>query len=165
MLKNTENILYTYIRPLCLILLFVPLLSGCAATGQSFSGFQITPENSAVIVVYRPDLFRAGGQSVRVTVDNKEVGVLKNAGWLSIPTTHGAHAVTLDERFTLWQKSTVLKVESQPGESITLRVLPGGITGLYPMPSGPVMTFGPWTIQQVSNEVALIELKNLKESQ
>ena len=141
------------------------LLTGCAATGKSFSGFQSPSEKSAVIVVYRPDLFRAEGQSVRVSIDNNEVGVLRNAGWLSIHTTHGEHSVTLDERFTFWQKDTVLKVETQQGEPIALRVLLGGMTGLYPMPSGPVMTFGPWTIQQVSTETAQAELKNLKESE
>lgn len=163
MLKN-KIIFKTDLRLLGLILLSSFFLGGCAATGQSFSGFQSQSDNSAVIVIYRPDLFRAGGQSVRVSVDNKEVGVLRNAGWLSVPTTQGEHSIKLDERFRLWQKETVLKIETKQGESIALRVLPGGMTGLYPISSGPVMTFGPWTIQQVSNEVALTELNSLKES-
>lgn len=162
MLKN-KNIVLTYLKLLGLIL-SLSLFTGCAATGQSFSGFQSISDKSAVIVIYRPDLFRAGGQSVKVSVDNKEVGVLRNAGWLSFPTTDGEHSITLDERFRLWQKGTVLKVEAKQGEQIALRVLPGGMTGIFPMPSGPVTTFGPWTIQQVSTEVALAELKSLKES-
>jgi len=163
MLKN-KVIFQTAIRLLILTFISPSLLSGCAATGQNFSGFQSQSDNSAVIVIYRPDLFRAGGQSVIVSVDSKEVGILRNAGWLSVPTTQGEHSIKLDERFRLWQKETVLKVETKQSESIALRVLPGGMTGLYPIPSGPVMTFGPWTIQQVSNEVALTELKSLKES-
>lgn len=163
MFKN-KILLHGFRQVLSLMLVSTPLLNGCAATGQSFSGFQSPPAESAVIVVYRPDLFRAGGQSVRIAVDNKEIGVLRNAGWLSIPVIPGERAITLEERYTFFQGGTALVVKTREGESIALRVLPGGMTGIYPISTGPVLTFGPWTIQQVSNELAQAELKNLKES-
>lgn len=159
-----KNIIYSFIKTLSLVLLSVQLLSGCAASGRSFSGFQQPPEKSAAIVVYRPDLFRAGGQSVRVAIDKEEVGILRNAGWLSIHVSPGERQITLEERFALFQKDTALTVKALAGKSIALRVLPGGMTGIYPVSTGPVMTFGPWTIQQVPTEAALTELKSLKES-
>jgi hypothetical protein len=147
-----------------LIFASTSFLSGCAATGQNFPGFRTPSGESALIVVYRPDLFRAGGQAVKIAVDEQEVGVLRNAGWISIPVSPGERAIKLEERFTLFPESAALKVTAEKGETIALRVLPGGITSIVPLAAGPIVAFGPWTIQQIPEGTAQSELRELKES-
>lgn len=44
----------------------------------------------------------------------------------------------LDERFALWQKGTVLKIEIRQDELIAVSVLPRGMISPFSMPSDPV---------------------------
>ena len=142
----------------------VLVLSGCAATGERFSGLRPPSSGDAQIVLYRPDLFRAGGSSLKVYVDDRELGVLRNAGWLASRVDPGERSITIDQRFEFGKK-TSMPIVAKAGETAVIRVLPGGMTGVFVLPVAPVVTFGPWTMQQVTQEVAEAEMKDLKRSE
>ena len=150
---------------LLLALLVSLSLAGCAASGALFPGYQAPTEDTAEVVFYRLDFFRAGGESVNVYVDDAHVGTLKNAGWLSVPVKPGNRALRLSERFSLLSRDVKLNVTTRAGEPVAVRVLPGGLSGMLPTGAGSALAFGPWTMQQVPSSLAADELKSLKRSQ
>lgn len=139
-------------------------MGGCAASGAPFSGLPAASAGEAQLVLYRPDLFRAGGASLKVFIDDHEIGVLRNAGWLASRVEPGERSITIDQRFEFKRKTSMLVI-TKPGETTVVRVLPGGMTGLFLLPAGPVVTFGPWTMQQVTREVGEAEMADLKRSE
>jgi hypothetical protein len=146
---------------LCLATLF----AGCAAKGPLFSGFQPVPEGQAEVVVYRPDLFRAGGETINVAFDRRAIGSLKNAGWLRISTVPGEHALELDEGLLSVRKAVQTQVTLGSRERRVFRVLPGGMSGAVPLPTGPILIFGPWTVREVKEQEVTAEFTGLRYSE
>jgi hypothetical protein len=151
-------------RPSILLICVWSLIAGgCAATGERFTGLQSPSSSEALLVLYRLDLFRAGGNSLKVFVDDKEIGILRNAGWISARIAPGHRSITVDQRFDFGQKAS-MPVVAKAGETVVIRVLPGGMTGIVILPTAPVLTFGPWTMQRVTHEIANVEMQGLKRS-
>jgi len=146
---------------ICLVTLF----AGCAAKGPLFSGFQPVPEGQAEVVVYRPDLFRAGGETINVAFDRRAIGSLKNAGWLMISTVPGEHVLELDEGLLTLRKAVQAQVTLGPRERRVFRVLPGGVSGAVPLPTAPILIFGPWTVREVQEQDISAELTDLRYSE
>lgn len=137
---------------------------GCAATGERFSGLRSPSDAEAQVVLYRPDLLRGSAASHTVYIDGYEVGVLRNAGWLISQVRPGTHSVTLDQRFESGTKKISMLIVVEPGKIVVLRTLPGA----YHPGTVPFLPLGgysePWTMQQVTREIAEAEMKDLRHS-
>jgi hypothetical protein len=80
-------------------MLFVLLISGCAASGPKYLAETDASVDSGNLVVYRPYRFTSGGAYANVYIDEKKVGVLKNGGYLKLGVGSGAHTLRV-ERLT-----------------------------------------------------------------
>lgn len=69
------------------------LLTACGATGQQFTRAERPGNGEAVIYVYRPKQYMASARSIPISIDNVEVGELKNAGFVRIVAKPGHHTI------------------------------------------------------------------------
>jgi hypothetical protein len=138
------------------------VLSGCAATGERFAGLRPPLGEHALVVLYRPDLVRAGAATHTVSIDDKEIGVLRNAGWMTATIQPGRYTLKIDQRFESGTRKSSAPLLARPGETIVFRVSPGVY---YPLPVFPFAHNGAWTLQQVAREVAEAEMQDLRRSE
>lgn len=81
---------------------FAALLSGCvSATGPSFKEVTTTPSNKSLIYIYRPDYFRGCGLRYPVFIDNQQIGLLSNRGYLYSEVEPGQHTIKVQA----WEKA------------------------------------------------------------
>jgi hypothetical protein len=105
---------------------------------------------------------------VSVVIDSNKVGTLRNAGWLTLEVVPGSHYLKIDPGLLEFPGSAAEhQVTLAAGERKTYRVLPGDLKGLYAFPAAGIpiaATFHPWSIQEVPQEQALVEMRELKRS-
>lgn len=154
------------LRPSTLSLLtFVAFcMFGCAANGPLFSGPTPLDPTSSEIVVYRPDKFARGGATYFVHLDDTEVARLKNAGFTSIPTSPGTHA--LEIRASAMQSFKPMKVlaEAKAGVRLFFRFEPSVSGSPVVLPNLIFIPVG-FGLEQVPENQALIELRTLRRSE
>lgn len=140
------------------------LLSGCSATGPKFQGLEKPDSNTGEIVVYRPDRFVRGGVGYYVHLDGKEVGLLKNSGFMSLATTPGTHVVLMKAGFQdLFRNAANAQVTLDVGERKFLRFEPS-ITGIpIVLPNAAFVPVG-FGFIAVPEGQAVVELQNLNQS-
>lgn len=71
---------------------------GCAASGKKFSGFQVPKQDKGLLYIYRDNqMFGAGNDySVINKTDKKEIGILKNGGYLVSEMNTGNNEIIID---------------------------------------------------------------------
>lgn len=140
------------------------LLSGCSATGAKFQGLEKPDSDAGEIVVYRPDRLVRGGVAYYVHLDGKEVGMLKNAGFVALRTTPGTHVVLMKAGLQdFFMKARTAEVVLLAGERKFLRFEPS-ITGspiILPNVAYVPVGFG---FIAVPEGQAAIELRDLNQS-
>ena len=135
-------------------------LTGCAtAPGASFSEFAVlktaTPDQASVYV-YRRDRIFAVGQSSKVEVDLKPVGVIYNASFLNLTLAPGKH--TIGVKPGGMAKEFALQIQAQPGKTQFVEFdLNGG-------PLANVFFLGSELLERPQDK-ALADLKALKSAQ
>jgi len=92
------------IRSVLLLALLGFLVSGCAS-GEKFVGLESPDKNQARVYLYRPFNLMQSGVFPDVLVDSKEVGTLKNGGYLTFTVPEGLHKITLAGGFLQWGHS------------------------------------------------------------
>lgn len=99
--------------------------TGCNAPGPAFYPVEPTADAS-VIYIYRPD-GRGANVPVNVSLDGREIGVLKNKGYVFESVAPGEHVVTASAGGT--ERCTV---SAQPGKShyVEVRLHAGAMGGL-----------------------------------
>ncbi len=81
-------------KPVLLIILTSLLLSiACAATGPVFKP-EIVSNNTGIVYIYRPDVFCLSARSVDINVDQRQIGMLKNGGYLWVRLPPGPHLIS-----------------------------------------------------------------------
>lgn len=163
-----------WLRPthLWLVCFWLLVLSGCSATGEHFGVLRPPSADEARFTFYRPDRLRGVNATPVVQVDDKEVGKLRNAGWISTIVRPGSYMVTIDSGPGKGKVST--RVEAGAGESIVFRVSPGSVHLNIPLylffvpwwfPPTNASQNDPWHPQRVGQEVAVEDLKGLRQSE
>ena len=74
-------------------LLGLALITGCAATGPTYTAMETIPEGKALVYIYRPQKFMGGGVYFDVHAGNRhahqEIVTLKNGGYFPYITDPG----------------------------------------------------------------------------
>lgn len=76
-----------------IVLLLVLFIAGCAASGPMYTSDAGATLEKGNLVVYRPYRFLSGGAYANVYIDDQEVGVLKNGGYLRLDVGSGTHTL------------------------------------------------------------------------
>jgi hypothetical protein len=147
------------------LLLSSLVLGACSAVGPTFQSFGNVPSDKAELILFRPDMFRAGGNSLNVLVDGKQVGTLRNGGWLPITIEAGERAVELNGGFGSLMRPINATLSFASGQRRIFRATPGGMTSLIVLSSGAFPSFGSWGFQELSESEAWRELAELKRSE
>lgn len=139
-------------------------LSGCVASaaGAPFEGIRPSGPNGYRVVLYRPDAFTNKAAYPTVFVDDVEKGTLRNGGFLELDLAPGAHKIRLERRMT-WSGAQVLEVSLENGTTAFYRI-GSAVTDIRAL--GPAIAVTKEiSIQRVTNDLALSDLKTLKASQ
>jgi len=105
------------LRPIIMMALLALLITGCA-TGEKFSGLESPDKNQAKIYLYRPFNLMQSGVFPDVEIDSKEVGVLKNGGFVTFAVPAGQHTITLSGGFLQWGHSDRnFKLDAEEGKT------------------------------------------------
>ena len=86
-----------YKMKLSIQLLFVLLLTSCAASGPAFVKVSEIIPDKAVVYFYRQAAFYGSGSCPDLTIDQKVIGCLKNGGYLEVILEPGEHAIHFDK--------------------------------------------------------------------
>ena len=75
-------------------------LTGCAAQGPKFSGYDKPKQNKGLLYVYRPSSFGAGGKDYFAYDEGnkKLIGVLENGSYLKYNTSPGKKSIGIYEK-------------------------------------------------------------------
>lgn len=57
------------------------LLQGCVTLGAQYQQLEVTPDDKAIVYIYRPSRFVGGGVSYNVYADKKIINTLYNGGY------------------------------------------------------------------------------------
>lgn len=138
----------------------VVLLTACAAPGPKYSVEPLGP-NEAAIYVYRPWRLAMGGGAPAIALDGREMGDLKNGGFLQFKVPPGEY--TLEQKYS-WSwgvRASPVVVRARPGVKHYVRL--EAQTSSTPM--GTMMAFKRGvSFQEVPEAVAEPELKELSGS-
>lgn len=102
-------------------------LAGCAiATGPKFSAFEDVSSNAVEIYVIRTEDGTMGsriGALPPITVDGKEIGILKRDGYLKTKVLPGRHVVSTVPNFmTNWTLSQSVVINTTGGKRYFVRL-------------------------------------------
>lgn len=107
--------------------LIAVLLAGCAvATGPKFSAFEDLSPNTAEIYVIRTEDGTMGsriGAVPPITVDGKEIGLLKREGYIKAKVQPGRHIVsTIPNFMTNWTLAQSVVIQTTGGKRYFVRL-------------------------------------------
>lgn len=123
------------LQEICLLLTAACVLASCSTTsGPLFKPVPMSErENQALIYIYRPDAFCAGGSSMIVYVDDQETAELPNNGYTYVLLDPGRHEVHVTHypgfsgvttRFTATAEDTYfVKWETECGPGVVRTML------------------------------------------
>jgi len=137
------------------------LLGGCSANGTRFQGLSAVDAGTAEIIVYRPDRFVHGGVPYYVILDDKEVGTLRNAGFMSVKPSPGQHILKVQAGYEDLYREVKTNISVVQGERKLFRFEPSLSGGPIIIPGGAYVSvaIGLW---QVDEPHALNDLQDLK---
>jgi len=145
-------------------LLLIPALSGCGAKGQHFQAFQPIPSETAEVIVYRPDKLLHGGVPYYVYIDGKEVGTLRNAGYIIVQTKAGDHQLKVQAGFEDIYKEVSAPMAVELGQRRIYRFEPSA-AGIFLIGTNTAylpVGLGLW---QVNEDQAFSDLSSLRKSE
>lgn len=160
---------------LFVLALLAAIVSGCAASGEYFTGFQTPEPGRAEIIVFRESALKGSVDKYIVKLDGQEVGVLRNGGWLSLMTQPGEHLVEYVLNIGK-QKSDELVVNATAEMPVVVQTMGRelGLMNVTVIGGSPAVTafgaiplpraVGPSRIREIPAETALAVLKTLKRS-
>ena len=147
------------------IVVTLTLLSGCGAGGAKFSGLENPAKDMAQVYIYRPSAFVQSGNFPDVALDGKEIGQLKNGGFLRFNAPAGKHTISLSGNMMQWiHRDANIPVTLKAGETnfYKLTVSMGGSGSGVNIGFGQVHGFG--FVQITDENVALKDLSELNDS-
>lgn len=81
-MKNEHAYKYNHSFTLSVIFLIVCTITGCSATGKSFTPIE-QEKDKAVIYIYRPDRFLGSGNVWYLSDNEKQLTMVNNGGWFA----------------------------------------------------------------------------------
>lgn len=96
------------------------MLSGCAATGAPFALEQEVSKNKATIYIYRPEIAVNCCVAPNISINNENIGQLKNGGYLSAIVSPGSITVEAVNK-NVGFKSLKLTIDAESGQIYYLR--------------------------------------------
>lgn len=154
-------------------LVIVLALTGCAATGRTYSehreGKAQPAADRATLTVYRPGSTQYSARSARIGVDGNTVGNVDHQGFNVFDIAPGGHSLTVD----LWDTpgKCTLSVEVLAANEYYFLVSPrlgnligallGGVAGAVAESAGNSCG-GAFEIKQVTQDVAQLALPSLR---
>lgn len=147
-----------------ILILLVLQLTGCAATGPLFTARPALEPSTSEIVVYRPDAFARGGVTYRVSLDEKHVANLQNAGYAVFSTEPGTHELEISASVFQNFKPLKASVKTVSGGRNYFRFSPhvSGSTVVTPIIVYIPVGYG---FEEVMETTAFEELKSLRLSE
>jgi hypothetical protein len=83
-----------------LIYFLCVLLTGCAASGPKFVGFEPMKPNYGQVYFYRLNNFVGSANAYEILIDGEKKALLKNAGYLKLDLTPGHHLIVAQPSIT-----------------------------------------------------------------
>jgi len=146
------------------IVAVLALLSSCSAGGAKFTGLEKPTDKLAQVYIYRPSSFIQSGNFPDLALDKKEIGQLKNGGFLKFTAPAGKHALSITGNALQWihpDATATLKFEAGKTYFYKLTVSMSGSGGVN-VGFGQSHSFG---FSQITDEKqALADLSELNES-
>ena len=132
------------------------VLSGCAATGQSYTEAPKPKETEALVYIYRVDSFALGGRDAYFYVDGTNVADLTRNGYTWFHAPAGTHKLAQKWPIDVTFNSKMeLPVTWEPGQTHYYRFIAS-------MGAPGSMNLFEWELAQVVEEKAIAEMKNTK---
>jgi hypothetical protein len=139
------------------------LLSGCAAPGPVFSGWNTPPEGKALLYVYRKVGFQPD-MVYTVKVDGATVGLVHHDGYLVAPVAPGVRTVQVYEATYLASSTLPLRVNFEAGKTYPIEYDTSNVSFNFSgFNNAPLMRGRPRIVLR-GMEQALSALRELKKS-
>ena len=141
------------------------LISGCAASGDRFSGLVAEQQETSIIYIYRPSKFFQGGTWPTVFIDGEERFTLKNSGYIYLSLPEGNHKIRIGSSSILsnWAAEDLefnLYVKNGQQSFYRFDLEFGGVSG-----AGSYMSIsGSVGLTKVDKETAIKEIELLNSS-
>jgi hypothetical protein len=141
------------------------LISGCAASGDRFSGLVAEQQDASTIYIYRPSKFFQGGTWPTVFIDGEERFTLKNNGYIHFSLPEGIHNIKIGSSSILsnWAAEDIefdMQVNNGQLSFYRFDLEFGGVSG-----AGNYMSIsGSVGLTEVDKETALKEMELLNSS-
>jgi len=145
-----------------IIIITILFLAGCSATGPKYTELHKQPlDGKSEIVIYRLSQFAASGGCYRVKVDDKQIGILANGGYVRKIVEPGSHKVSIVLRSGL-----DLVIETKPNETNYIQYNIG-VSGMSAFPIGTIAVVNmDWDVSlvDVPKNQGLNTVSNLRQS-
>jgi hypothetical protein len=147
---------------LCISVLALVVLSGCASPPRS----PFTPyhgkSDEAVIYVYRPWRLAQAGGFPMISLDGREIGILRNGSYLAFTVPPGTYKVQpLSSAWTWPARNDPVRIDARAGQQYFVQMV-AGASGFAA--GGYVMTEHSVSFREVAGSVAWQELPKLEPS-
>jgi hypothetical protein len=151
-------------------LFFLGLLSSCTITGPKFTPLESADANRGVIYIYRPSTYVMALMSALISVDGKQVAVLRNGGYVAVPVDAGEHTISHEwdsgilgnSRLEGRVISTVIDVKSLSASYVSLSSRKQDPNELR---NGMLIVNLNWQLNQVAADQALPEISQCRQVQ
>jgi hypothetical protein len=141
----------------------IALLSGCAASGPAFTGWDKPPEGKALLYVYRKVNFQPD-MVYTVKVDGETVGPVHHDGYLVVPITPGIRTVQVYEATYLAPATLPLPIKVEAGRIYPIEYDTSGVSFNYGGFNNTPLMQGRRRIVLRNMEQALPVLQTLRKS-
>jgi len=149
------------------VFIFIFFITGCSATGPKFTKATLTNQKLSTVYLMRQYKFLGAAGCRAVHIDNKDLGCIKNAGYLRIDLTPGSHAIKFPKvTENDWANETEVELELLAGK-IYYFEWTHELEDFYVIPAGSVVVTGGETkasIIQHHEGSAVPILRELRES-
>ena len=104
------------------VVYILTLLTGCAASGPLFEGVVPPDKGMTTLYVYRPNNIKLGGSYPMTIIDGKEMGYLKNGGYIRADLDPGKHKIQLRKSFN-WSTTLTTDLDMERNKIYYLKLL------------------------------------------
>lgn len=142
-------------------ILFFSFLTGCAATGEKFTGVVPFSDGFSTLYIYRESRFVGGGECPDMFLDNQDIGCLKNGGFMKVKVSPGNHILEVRKGFLESGNEPQIDFSSSAGEVIYIE-WSNAVNSVIVSPV--VAVSATQYLFRRTEEAAVKKLANLKES-
>lgn len=143
------------------VFLALALLSGCAASGPTFSsGPHLMPGKSGLYIYRSNNLLEGRIVKNDIYLDGKNIGKLANGGYLYVPAAPGPHTLQVTNKILFSDNGSKMSLTLRPKQVAYYKI---GVQwgGSYTVAGGASLPAGTMVFIRVPGAIAINELRAL----